>query len=476
MRMKTKSIILMSLTGVLGLSLGAFFGYIAGDFINGEVNKDNTYVYPSQIKANNLSPNKGSYSLSKLEGNIGDKVLLTINPFHNAKTYELSFLEFNGEQIAENYNNTYYLTLKSGENILKIDFSEKTAANQLVSAPILEQNYENIKIDFIYEDALEKSSCKINYSLTNGYDIESFFLNNKKILLDQNNEYNFSLEKENIVRVNLVEGIGGNDVYNDFISKYKNFSEYNFVDEINKGDTSLKRLAYVSFINTNNQKNISTLAYTNAVSTALLGIKNIQNVYSAYIKNDDTYFKENITSSNYVKLGERVYQNKEIEYYRTNKNISNDQCDFSNVEKETMSIETYLSQYYLPLNNVINYQIEENYILDDSSITKSSDGYELTLNLSSQSIVSYAKYMMTTTKGNSFAEQTDLPSFSQITLTISLSNNLLFNKMSTFEKYTVYTSLSNAETEANGSIIFSYQEKEMPSLTESISYQEIKNV
>ena len=106
----------------------------------------------------------------------------------------------------------------------------------------------------------------------------------------------------------------------------------------------------------------------------------------------------------------------------------------------------------------------------------SSDGYELTLNLSSQSIVSYAKYMMTTTKGNSFAEQTDLPSFSQITLTISLSNNLLFNKMSTFEKYTVYTSLSNAETEANGSIIFSYQEKKMPSLTESISYQEIKNV
>ena len=141
-----------------------------------------------------------------------------------------------------------------------------------------------------------------------------------------------------------------------------------------------------------------------------------------------------------------------------------------------MSIETYLSQYYLPLNNVINYQIEENYILDNSSITKSSDGYELTLNLSSQSIVSYAKYMMTTTKGNSFAEQTDLPSFSQITLTISLSNNLLFNKMSTFEKYTVYTSLSNAETEANGSIIFSYQEKKMPSLTESISYQEIKNV
>ena len=476
MRMKTKSIILMSLTGVLGLSLGAFFGYIAGDFINGEVNKDNTYVYPSQIKATNLSPNKGSYSLSKLEGNIGDKVLLTINPFHNAKTYELSFLEFNGEQIAENYNNTYYLTLKSGENILKIDFSEKTAANQLVSTPILDQNYENIKVDFIYEDALENSSCKISYSLTNGYDIESFFLNNKKILLDQNNEYNFSLEKENIVRVNLVEGIGGNDVYNDFISKYKNFSEYNFIDEINKGDTSLKRLAYVSFINTNNQKNISTLAYTNAVSTALLGIKNIQNVYSAYIKNDDTYFKENITSSNYVKLGERVYQNKEIEYYRTNKNISNDQCDFSNVEKETMSIETYLSQYYLPLNNVINYQIEENYILDDSSITKSSDGYELTLNLSSQSIVSYAKYMMTTTKGNSFAEQTDLPSFSQITLTISLSNNLLFNKMSTFEKYTVYTSLSNAETEANGSIIFSYQEKKMPSLTESISYQEIKNV
>ena len=458
MRMKTKSIILMSLTGVLGLSLGAFFGYIAGDFINGEVNKDNTYVYPSQIKANNLSPDKGSYSLSKLEGNIGDKVLLTINPFHNAKTYELSFLEFNGEQIAENYNNTYYLTLKSGENILKIDFSEKTEANQLVSAPILEQNYENIKIDFIYEDALENSSCKINYSLTNGYDIESFFLNNKKILLDQNNEYNFSLEKENIVRVNLVEGIGGNDVYNDFLSKYKNFSEYNFVDEINKGDISLKRLAYVSFINTNNQKNISTLAYTNAVSTALLGIKNIQNVYSAYIKNDDTYFKENITSSNYVKLGERVYQNKEIDYYRTNKNISNDQCDFSNVEKETMSIETYY------------------YILDNSSITKSSDGYELTLNLSSQSIVSYAKYMMTTTQGNSFAEQTDLPSFSQITLTISLSNNLLFNKISTFEKYTVYTSLSNAETEANGSIIFSYQEKKMPSLTESISYQEIKNV
>lgn len=476
MRMKTKSIILMSLAGVLGLSVGAFFGYIAGDFINGEVNKDNTYVYPSQIKATNLSPDKGSYSLSTLEGNIGDKVLLTINPFHNAKTYELSLLEFNGEQIAENYNNTYYLTLKSGENILKIDFSEKTAANQLVSAPILDQNYENIKVDFIYEDALENSSCKINYSLTNGYDIESFFLNNKKILLDQNNEYNFSLEKENIVRVNLVEGIGGNDVYNDFLNKYKNFSDYNFVDEINKGDISLKRLAYVSFINTNNQKNISTLAYTNAVSTALLGIKNIQNVYSAYIKNDDKYFKENITSSNYVKLGERVYQNKEIEYYRTNKNISNDQCDFSNVEKETMSIEAYLSQYYLPLNNVINYQIEENYILDDSSITKTDDGYELTLNLSSQSIVSYAKYMMTTTQGNSFAEQTDLPSFSQITLTISLSNNLLFNKMSTFEKYTVYTSLSNADTEANGSIIFSYQEKEMPSLTESISYQEIKNV
>ena len=107
MRMKTKSIILMSLTGILGLSVGAFFGYIAGDFISGEVNKDNTYVYPSQIKATNLSPNKGSYSLSKLEGNIGDKVLLTINPFHNAKTYELSLLEFNGEQIAENYNVDY---------------------------------------------------------------------------------------------------------------------------------------------------------------------------------------------------------------------------------------------------------------------------------------------------------------------------------------------------------------------------------
>lgn len=472
--MNKKNLIFSIVSLLIGGMVGSLTGYMVGDYLKDLNNKNNDYQSQAYI---DLEQNNdyGTILLSKTEGNINEKVLMTISlntsPIY---TYRVKSIFYNNERIALNYTSSYYLTLKEGKNLLAVDFERVTTSNQQCSFPTLKEDYSEIDVDFeLLDNQNIYSPCKINYSLDSLYSIDKIYLNDALILLDKNNEYIFLMEENNELEFVFTQGIPGEDGYNSFRDKYQNFEDYNFVEEIEKSSLALSDFAYYSYLITNSNNFITTLSYTEAISNAVFGIKNVQKVYSSYIKNNSQYFKENLTSSSYVSLGERIYLDGDVTYYRTKELDSPEYNDFSSIEPNIMKESEFDDKYHLSLRESINYNLNNTIDEKTSSIEKIEDGYILNLNLNNSAIIDYANYMVTTTEDNIIASQTDLPSFSKINLTIKIDNSLNFITLQNSENYIVYSSLSSADTVSNGSTYFFYQEEKIPSISEGIDYGEL---
>lgn len=261
----------------------------------------------------------------------------------------------------------------------------------------------------------------------------------------------------------------------------------------------------------------------NFASSNAMGIVNAQETNSTWVKKDGFYFKENVSYSKNASFGERSYNYSNtsevsplikpyvnnIDYFRLAGNSSANNVDFSKSNKSTYlinstetdlddegkQIKSYSSVFGLSLFKPFNYDFSENNLAKDSnvdyisaklknsktnetieyntSITKSSDGYEITFLMDVDALENYASYIYTTTRDASpIAKMKKKPEFKNAGVKLIVNKDLTIKQMHVDENYDVISNLvGNVPTICSSDLTFSYiEDSDIPSIEETINY------
>ena len=192
-----------------------------------------------------------------------------------------------------------------------------------------------------------------------------------------------------------------------------------------------------------------------------------QNVSSKYIKTNDGYFSESL-SSGLMKIAWRFYQiDDEIKVYRSDNLIDTNSAEWPNEVKETYNSdsfkETWGKNLKLPLIYTLNQLTVD---AEDENSTIDDDNIIVNLSLKPElSTVNYGKQMKKT------SGLSDVPTFKQVTLKFTLSKNLTIIKNEIYEEYIVQFHVLPVSTTGTITEQYTYLDNiSIPSLSEDADY------
>ncbi len=306
------------------------------------------------------------------------------------------------------------------------------------------------------------------------------------------------------------------------LTAYNNFSGY--LTSVNKTFDDISSIDFSSSSVTNslsvgdivgysmysfayNENVCSYVGFNKAVSTAV-GVQNVQDVVSEYYKKDGYMAKENIciSSTGFVSYGERtfnydsskkisstnkIYNGAKYDYYRDKTNVvfdrENKTCK-ATYDKKVKSLskpENYINMlssipefpfgYAVNCNTLENNEVlktkdyQGNDMVFDNTIKVEDNKYIVNLNLNSVATASLIQYMYTSTRDQAkIATMKKAPSYNSLGCQITMSKDLKILSLKAIENYMVYSNLADAATTGYNYIAFSYEEKAIPELNESI--------
>ena len=247
---------------------------------------------------------------------------------------------------------------------------------------------------------------------------------------------------------------------------------------------------------------------------------NTQNTDSTFIKVNDCYFKENISTSSTVRFAERYcnYDHKaannpliakkphenDIEYYRliSASDIPNNRVvNFSNAPKESYYINvpddapegsvSFSTYFGISAFSAYNYEYKSQFALKDTSgnlasiqiknaitgeeetfdtsIKSTDEGYEIRLAVSADACKNYANYVFRSTRDQTkLAKMNSLPEFESLGIHVYCDKNLNLTKFTTVEYYKVFSSLAGSvPTYCTSDILVSYSDSiSLPTLSD----------
>lgn len=203
------------------------------------------------------------------------------------------------------------------------------------------------------------------------------------------------------------------------------------------------------------------------VDCASIAVGITQITRSKTIKNIDSYYSESISSSSFKKIAKRFYEdNDQIAYYDGKLNEDSNGYFGTYLEYTTLSENDYLNTWGKTINSPISYIISSKTVLDDSSISKTDDGYQIYLNLHpTYSTLLYAKQM------KMMSGLSDNPEFDYVHITFNLDENLNLISSKTLEAYNVYVFGKNY-TESTMEETFHIADKEIqiPTIDEKVYF------
>lgn len=311
-----------------------------------------------------------------------------------------------------------------------------------------------------------------------------------------------SFEKDLTSFNNMTEYLTSeNKTVDDFSSI--DFSSSSVTSKISVGDIvgySMYSFAYI-------ENTCSYVGFNKAVSTAV-GVQNIQDVVSEYYKKDGYMTKENVckSSTGFVSYGERtfnydstkkvssgtkIYNGSKYDYYRDKSNVVFDETNktckatYDKKVKSLSNPEKYINMLScipeFPFGYTINCNsIETNEVLEtkdykgndmvfDNSIKLVDNKYIVNLNLNSVATAGLIQYMYTSTRDQAqLASMKKAPTYNSLGCQVTLSKDLKILSIKAVENYMVYSNLADAATTGYNYITFSYEEKAIPELNESV--------
>lgn len=220
---------------------------------------------------------------------------------------------------------------------------------------------------------------------------------------------------------------------------------------------------------------VATKSFSLAISQAVF-VTNRQSTYSTWIKNQNSFFKESISASKNIVLGERSYldhSKDSVKYFRTidEKLVkSPTDYDFSSLKEKSYSYKDYLDHFGVSLLFPLPYDFDVGYLMS-IKLKKKENGYIYSFKISPKALENYGKFMLTTTEDATmpFVKQVLPPEFKSVSVTLCLNKDFLPLKAKLDEIYTL-KSLFTIKTEANCVHVFSYDEEKIPSISEKLKY------
>jgi len=201
-----------------------------------------------------------------------------------------------------------------------------------------------------------------------------------------------------------------------------------------------------------------------------------QDIRGCSIKNGDNYFEESISKSKMVSLGSRMLQEgkcTDVTLYSADKSSITIEDQATTLtysgENQVFTSEEYVSAYGRTLDEMFIYLISDKTVTS-SEINKTEEGYTVKLCLNAEVATYFYKIQMKT-----ISSLDKLPSFSDVTLTYTLTNDLMLKHLSTDENY-VATMVVNASI--HGTLETDYypnQYLKIPSLSENLTYNKGEN-
>ena len=518
MKMKKKMLFKEISLGIVGVILGTISGYLVG--LNTKPSIKNNIIYPSSILLKN-NDEIGKINIENLEGNINETVSFDINILDNK--YTLLYIDINNEKFIPNIDNYFSFNLIEGINVITTYYIESSNFNMdsniLVS---IDKNIKNGDIK-IHNNNKEVESLKTSFGRTidlviepeDNYYLDKVYINDEYILSPTiDNEYKFRsfIDQEfidengnylNKITSNFIaNGEINDDTYNEFLEYTKNYdslSEIDFTSQELKDLFSIIDLARIALFRVNELDFYTVQNYNEAISNAYF-IKNKQGTASSYIKYNDSLMKEVISYSSNCNYAQRIENSsdnflnlKVYNSYGKDKVSSYNKANFYE-PSETLTLTTneYKEKYFIEPFSLLNYELydvfmlnEETKICDEtfnSSIVKDGDGYLLSLNLSPNSVINYAKYMQTTTSypgASSIIKQEEPPVFTKVGLKMSLTSDFYLSSIITREEYSVKSIVGDVSTLGYGKSIFNLSQteyNEIPPLNENVDTSKIYGV
>jgi len=261
-----------------------------------------------------------------------------------------------------------------------------------------------------------------------------------------------------------------------------------------------------------NTKTCHYIGYSNAYSK-FASFENIQDTYSSYYRKDGKMFKESVSKSTYVSLGERTYNFDEsktigstvfedLSYYYFR--VTNDKyvkisatdvtVDYGKVDKSILTNEEYIQQFSsildFPFNYVVNNEnvkeIESPLQIDDgkgnkstfeNKLIKNNEGnYEATLVLGGSAYESYRTYIQSTTidAGFALAVMSEPPEFVDCGIKVIFDKSFKVLEIRSSDYYNVISATGKVPTYCTNTILYSYDDKNIPGINETIDYSSVR--
>lgn len=252
-----------------------------------------------------------------------------------------------------------------------------------------------------------------------------------------------------------------------------------------------------------------------------MGVVNNQDTYTTWIKNNDLFFKENISFSNNARFAERTYNfdstkdangiippkslDNILEYYRSSEN-NKLEVDYTKTTDKTKkekyyinspdeNIKSYSTTFGLSLFNPFNYDAKEDTLLKENdeyaslSIVNSKTeeeylyetfikvheaGYKIDFTISPSATTNYGAYIYTSTRdASNIAKMKDRPTFEKLGVQLITNKKLEILSFHSDEFYQVVSNLvGNVPTSCSSDLVYSYikEECKIPNYQEAIDY------
>lgn len=245
------------------------------------------------------------------------------------------------------------------------------------------------------------------------------------------------------------------DNITNLINDFNNYTNGNNIEDMDF--SKIKKFSATDYVNISlykflSQSSCSMISIGNSKTSGT--IKTSQNIVTAFIKNNDYYFKERISYSNVLKLANRFYNFdilgeisrviEENKYVFDGEVVDNYHAKYNkNYDKYTD--EDYLNYFGVKLNSPISYIICNDALLNstiinnkkyESSIIVNNNVYEITLALdASKSTINYRKEILSTIDADKDNGKEVEPRFTSVLLKFYLDKKLNLIEYKTYENY-----------------------------------------
>ena len=190
-----------------------------------------------------------------------------------------------------------------------------------------------------------------------------------------------------------------------------------------------------------------------------------QSIRNFQIRNGDDYFEESISKSDMVKLADRVTQHGQdgdIVIYRGE--AKTDEVGSYPLEGKTYDQQSYIDYLGKTLNQMFIYIIS-NVTVIDGNVEKTSDGYNINVELSPDYATFHYKYQMLNISGLD-----ELPVFNYVKLHYTFDKDMMLKTLSVDEEYKAKMGI---KVNIKNKIDYKYfpnQKMEIPKLDKPIDY------